>query len=42
MRLLGTSSAFVFLWDAEGKRHEVVPIQSIHRIRSAEPDPDEP
>lgn len=34
LHLLGTSSAFVFLWRTDESRPEVVPIQSIHRIRT--------
>lgn len=36
LRLLGTSSAFVFLWNPEEKRPEVVPIDSVHRIRPSQ------
>ena len=32
-RLLGTSSAFVFLWSPDEKRSEIVPIESIATIR---------
>lgn len=31
-RLLGTSSAFVFLWDPGARRAEVIPIESVARI----------
>ena len=33
-RLLGTSSAFVFLYWPDGKRAEALPIESIARIES--------
>lgn len=36
-RLLGTSSAFVFLWEADERRPEVIPVQSIRMIQAPEP-----
>ena len=32
-RMLGTSSAFVFLWDPRAGRAEVVPIETVGSIR---------
>ncbi|MET0655906.1 MAG: hypothetical protein ABWX88_09380 [Pseudoxanthomonas sp.] len=35
--LLGTTSAFVFLWRADKQRAEIVPIESIEKIESVDP-----
>lgn len=32
-RMLGTSSAFVFVWDADGRRAEVLPIDSVEAVQ---------
>jgi hypothetical protein len=36
-RLLGTSSAYVFLWWPESRKNEVIPIESVLRIEFAKP-----